>query len=397
MYGLVLEGGGAKGAYHMGAYKALMDEGIEIRGVAGTSIGALNGAMIVQGEPEKAYELWREISYSKVIAIEDEEVERWKQKKIGKEDITFLTGKILNVLSEKGLDISPMKDLLVETIDEDKIRESGKDFGIVTISLTDLKPVEIYIEDIPVGKLSDYLLASAYFPAFKRDKIDGKNYIDGGLYNNLPVNLLRDKGYKDLIIIRTHGVGIVRKVNLEGLNTIVISPNEDLGGTLDFDRETARYNLKLGYYDGLKALRKLKGYSYYIESQMDEDYFIKYLLNLEDEKIIELAKILKVEGSPCKRVLFEQIIPKIFNIVGGTKESNYEDLFFLLLEKLAGFQNIERFKVYTYDELLNQVKENLNLEEDVEIGPIDKLIGKVDLLSLWGRNEIIKEVGKVIL
>ena len=266
MYGLVLEGGGAKGAYHMGAYKALMDEGIEIRGVAGTSIGALNGAMIVQGEPEKAYELWREISYSKVIAIEDEEVERWKQKKIGKEDITFLTGKILNVLSEKGLDISPMKDLLVETIDEDKIRESGKDFGIVTISLTDLKPVEIYIEDIPVGKLSDYLLASAYFPAFKRDKIDGKNYIDGGLYNNLPVNLLRDKGYKDLIIIRTHGVGIVRKVNLEGLNTIVISPNEDLGGTLDFDRETARYNLKLGYYDGLKALRKLKGYSYYIES-----------------------------------------------------------------------------------------------------------------------------------
>lgn len=396
MYGLVLEGGGAKGAYHMGAYKALMDEGIEVNGVAGTSIGALNGAMIVQGEPEKAYELWREISYSKVIAIEDEEVQRWRQKKLGKEDITFITGKLLNVLSEKGLDITPMKDLLATTIDEDKIRNSGKDFGIVTISLTDLKPVEIYIEDIPVGKLPDYLLASAYFPAFKRDKIDGKSYIDGGLYNNLPVNLLRNKGYKDIIIIRTHGVGIVRKVNLEGLNTIIISPNEDLGGTLDFNKETARYNLKLGYFDGLKALKNLKGLNYYIEPLMDEDYFIKKLVNLEKEKIEELSKLLKVGETCHKRVLFEEIIPKLSSILDEEEYDTYENLFFLLLEKLARLQNIERFKVYTYDELLSLVKESLKLEKDIKVGTIDKLIEKVDLFSLWGRDQIIKEVGKII-
>ncbi len=45
MYGLVLEGGGAKGAYHIGAYKAILEEGIEIGGVAGTSVGALNGGL----------------------------------------------------------------------------------------------------------------------------------------------------------------------------------------------------------------------------------------------------------------------------------------------------------------------------------------------------------------
>ncbi len=43
MIGLVLEGGGAKGSYHVGAYKAILDEGIEIQGVTGTSAGALNG------------------------------------------------------------------------------------------------------------------------------------------------------------------------------------------------------------------------------------------------------------------------------------------------------------------------------------------------------------------
>ncbi len=48
MYGLVLEGGGAKGSYQIGAYKALKELGIEIGGVAGTSVGAINSALIIQ-------------------------------------------------------------------------------------------------------------------------------------------------------------------------------------------------------------------------------------------------------------------------------------------------------------------------------------------------------------
>ena len=52
MKGLVLEGGGTKGAYQIGAYKALRDLGIEFQGVAGTSIGALNGAYIIQNDIE---------------------------------------------------------------------------------------------------------------------------------------------------------------------------------------------------------------------------------------------------------------------------------------------------------------------------------------------------------
>ena len=46
-YGLALEGGGAKGAYQIGAWKALREAGIRFSAVSGTSVGALNGAMIV--------------------------------------------------------------------------------------------------------------------------------------------------------------------------------------------------------------------------------------------------------------------------------------------------------------------------------------------------------------
>ena len=398
MYGLVLEGGGAKGAYHIGAYKALMEEGIEVGGIAGTSVGALNGAMIAQGDYEKAYEIWNEISYSKVIVANDEEIERLKQMRLDKEDIFLLKEKIKEILHGKGLDITPLKNLILESIDEDKIRSSGKDFGIVTVSLTDLKPLEIYIEDIPSGKLAEYIMASAYLPVFKKEKIDGKRFIDGAIYNNLPVNLLIEKGYKDLILVRTNGIGYARKFNLEGLNIITISPNEDLGRILDFDIETVRYNIRLGYFDGLKALRGLKGYSYYIEPIKDEDYFMNYLLNLEEEKVLKLGEILKIdENIPYKRALFEFIIPKLFNILGIEKEANYDSVFYNLLEKLAEIYEIERFKIYTYVDLLNLVKERLKLEEVKETGFIDKIIEKVDILSLFGREDIIKETGKIML
>lgn len=398
MYGLVLEGGGAKGAYHIGAYKALIEEGIEISGIAGTSVGALNGAILAQGDYEKAYEMWENMSYSTVINASDEEIDRLKSGKVSKEDISLMAAKIKGVITEGGLDISPLRDLVMEVVDEEKIRASGMDFGIVTVSLTDLKPVEIYIEDIPDGELAQYLLASAYFPAFKREKIGGKRYVDGGIYNNLPVNLLVDKGYRDLILIRTHGVGYVKKVDLTGLNAITISPNEELCRTLDFEMDSARYNLELGYYDGLKALRGLRGFHYYIEADYDSDYYINYLWNLEEEKVNSLKEVFKIDKNiPSKKALFEFINPKLSSLLDIDKEEDYEEIFYNLVEKLAEIYEIEKFKIYSYNELKDLVLEKLQMEDKKEEGVMDKIIEKVDLLSIFGKEDIIKQVGKILL
>ena len=398
MYGLVLEGGGAKGAYHIGAYRALMEEGIEIQGIAGTSVGALNGAILAQGDYEKAYELWYNMSYSKVINATDEEIEKLKAGKLSKEDLSLVAERIKGVISEGGLDITPLRNLVMEVIDEEKVRNSGKDFGIVTVSLSDLKPLEIYIEDIPNGELREYLLASAYFPAFKREKIGGKRYVDGGIYNNLPVNLLKNKGYKDLILIRTHGLGYIKKVDLENLNTIIISPNEELCRTLDFERDSARYNLTLGYYDGIKALKDLKGFHYYIEPTKDGDYFTDYLWNLEEEKILKLKKVFKIdENIPNRKAMFEFINPKLSSLLGVEKQDEYEEIFYTLVEKLAEIYGMERFKIYKYDELVNLVMEKIKLEEEKDTGILDKIIDKVDVLSFFTREETIKEVGQILL
>ena len=57
-YGLVLEGGGARGAFQIGAWRALREAGIRIRGVSGVSVGALNGALICMDDLEKAENIW---------------------------------------------------------------------------------------------------------------------------------------------------------------------------------------------------------------------------------------------------------------------------------------------------------------------------------------------------
>ena len=78
-YGLALEGGGSKGSYHIGACMALKEMGAEFSCVAGTSVGALNGALIVQNEIEKAYKLWYDISLAKVIDFSESEVKSIEQ------------------------------------------------------------------------------------------------------------------------------------------------------------------------------------------------------------------------------------------------------------------------------------------------------------------------------
>ena len=57
-YGLVFDGGGARGAYQIGAWKALVEAGVKINAVAGTSVGALNGALVCMGDVEKAEDIW---------------------------------------------------------------------------------------------------------------------------------------------------------------------------------------------------------------------------------------------------------------------------------------------------------------------------------------------------
>ncbi len=396
MYGLVLEGGGAKGSYHVGVYKALMESGIEIKGVVGTSIGALNGAMIVQNDYEKCYDLWNEITYSMVVDVDDEEIDKIMQLKLAKEDLSFLRGKIKNIISTKGFDITPLKNLLDEYIDEEKIRKSSMDFGMVTINLSPFKPLYLFKEDIQEGELKDYLMASAYLPAFKTERLGGKIYLDGGFYDNLPFKMLIDKGYEDLILVRTHAMGFTKKLDLQGTNSIVISPSDSIGRSFEYDSNRAKANIELGYYDGLRALNGYKGHKYYIIPKKDQDYYLNYLLSIPEEEVRKMEEILKLPEIPYRRALLENIIPKICSMLSLDKNCSYEELLIYLLEKKAENLNVERFKIYSFEELLTKVEDKKIVKAKEEAGKLDKLIEKVDILPILNKDEALLDISDIM-
>ena len=84
------------------------------------------------------------------------------------------------VLKEKGFDITPLKQLIESVVDEERIRTSGRELFITTYSITDRRLLTLNAREIPEGEIGDMLLASAYFPAFKNQKLNGKRYVDGG-------------------------------------------------------------------------------------------------------------------------------------------------------------------------------------------------------------------------
>ncbi|RDC48503.1 patatin-like phospholipase family protein, partial [Acinetobacter sp. RIT592] len=335
MKGLVLEGGGTKGAYQLGAYKALRELGIEFKGVAGTSIGALNGAYIVQNNLEVLEEIWTKYDYTHFMDVDEETYHNIKNVDFTPKNINRVISLINKARKNKGIDISPFRSLLEKTIDEDIIRNSNKDFGLVTV-VWDGKiiPSPMFLENIEKGKLLDYLIASASLPIFKLDKLDDKLFLDGLFHNNIPVSLLREKGYEDIVVIRLVD-DLFGKINLnhhQDVNMKIIVPSESLGGCLNLDPDNVSKNIKLGYFDAMKTFDRYDGLRYYFnkEYKYDDDYCFYKLSNLSKETIESLTKALNIKRDISKRTLLENIIPKLGEFLNLPKDFSYKDLFYCI-------------------------------------------------------------------
>ena len=168
-YGLVLEGGGAKGAYQIGAWKALKEAGVKINAVAGTSVGALNGALICMDELEMAQQMWSNLTYSQVMDVDDTRMEQLME---GEAPFWEAVKDAFRHMSEGGVDVTPLKDMLDKVVDEEKIRNSSIDIFIKTFSVDAMKELDIDLKQVEPGLMKDFLLASAYiFPLFKNEKL----------------------------------------------------------------------------------------------------------------------------------------------------------------------------------------------------------------------------------
>ena len=367
-YGLVLEGGGAKGAYQIGAWRALKEAGVRIRGVAGTSVGALNGALICMDDLEQAEKLWKTIAYSKVMDVDDERMAQLFDKEKQKPELLRETLRdTFRVLGEGGADIAPLRRLIEENIDEERIRNSPMEFYSCTYSVTDRKELDVDMKAVPEGQMQDMLLASSYLPVFKNEKLHGKTYVDGGVTNVLPVNTLLDRGYENLILIRIFGVGHEKRINIpEEVTVLEIAPRSSLGSILQFDGAKSRRNMRMGYYDALRMLYGLEGKIYYIEQTQEECYYLKRLIGISSEDMGELLAEHKRESGLDLREYLERFLPQIAAELKLGSDWSYKTLYLTMLEASARMLRIGKYRVYTVEELETAVRKKAQGHEGVQ-------------------------------
>lgn len=254
--GLVLEGGGVKGAYELGALIALIEKGYTFHSITGTSIGALNGAVMASQGIEKLAGYWEEAKYCPVFDFDDETVARFRQKDFDLDLIVATGKKLLSAREIIKNSYEHTLNFVYNRLSEEEIRSSDIDFGCVTYNISDMVPFEAMKKDIPEGKLIDYIVASACFPIFPPKQIDGKKFIDGGVYDNMPINLLARTGCKEMIVVRTNPETKQpkRRIERDDLDIIYITPSANLGRAMAFSPERIENLKQLGYADAMRII-----------------------------------------------------------------------------------------------------------------------------------------------
>ena len=346
-YAIALEGGGAKGGYEIGVWQALDEAGIKYNAVSGTSVGALNGGLMAMRDLPRAIDAWNNMKLGKVIELDEEQEENLSRAfngDIGLDDVQRLIPEALEIIKNRGLDVAPLRAWVREVVDAKAIKESGVELYIATVSITDRKALEVKVNDLPEDQICDMLLASAYHPTFRLEKLGGKFYTDGGFVDTLPLHALVTNGYKDIIAVRIPGIGHNRRFKMpDDVNVTYIATNADLGGVLNFDAEQSRRDMAIGYLDAKRVLYGLYGKHYYIERSMTDREALNMLLD-------------SLETGVNLRQFCERDLPRVARHLDA--EGDYYELLIAVLEDAAEKQNIDNMRIYKDTELVAKLEES---------------------------------------
>lgn len=376
---IVLSGGGAKGAYQIGVWKALRRLHIKYDIVTGTSIGSVNGLMMVQKRYFKAKWLWKNIGFDELY-----EVAMPKDSKIQEVYIKYAKEFIKN----GGIETGKMYGLLEKIYDKNTFYNSNIDYGLVTFNLTLMKPEIVKKKDNKENIIEYVLASSTCFPAFKPMKIGNSMYIDGGYYDNLPINLALDLGAEEVIAVDLNSVGVkgIKKDNKARI--IYISPNNNIGSFLVFDSKVAAKSIKFGYNDTMKKYNKLDGKKY---------TFRKNSLVRNNNKYRQIL-LEKVDSIFDNKSRIENIvqIAMLNQLLVTRKKDKIDSIINEAIEYLGNIYNLEEQKIY-YSSIFNwKLKKKLFGSESMSKKYIHEQIKNNSIKELLNMSSVVKYIYELI-
>ena len=278
--GLVLDGGGAKGAYHIGVFKALKELDISkyINAISGASVGALNACLfsIYNLNSQIVENIWINEVEDKILTLNPNKVInsffRIKKNYIKNavneivsdflDDDNILLIPFINFLSTSAVF---SREGIIEIMDKYLYEETIKKINIYVscTNIYDFKPHYFKLNDYSLKTIKKILLASSAIPAiFPPENIRGKLYIDGGISDNSPIKALKNYKFTDIIIVhlkQNNNSNILKNKLDNDINIYELYPKKNLGsffeGTLNFSSKFIKKCMQHGYIDALNLLK----------------------------------------------------------------------------------------------------------------------------------------------
>ena len=261
--GLVLAGGGGKGAYQIGVWKAARELGIDkkITAVSGASVGALNAALFANGNYTDAEKIWLEITPEKILTPRETVFETLEgvihTALKGLESPESLVSAVIKRAGEGVWSRHGLEEMISSYVDLNAVSRSDMQVFASCTSISRMETEFFKLNGLPADEIEKILIASSAIPVvFPNQKINGDVYIDGGVLGkegNVPVKPLYDAGYRNIIIIYLSEKDKIDKSLYYGADIIEIVPHMGLGsfvdGTLDFSSSGAKARLLQGYQE----------------------------------------------------------------------------------------------------------------------------------------------------
>lgn len=272
--GLVLAGGGAKGAYEAGVFKTLWELELidNIKVISGTSIGSVNALLLAMENKKIIRDSWNNLSYSRFINFQEKTrnisatqfVDKLKNINKPSGIIEQVRNNDLGILSQDGV-----KKFIEEYIDFKVIKESPKDIFACAYNIDKGKAEYFKLKDYNEREMLDIVLASCAIPfMFLPINIRGSRYADGGIaspeypnsnVDNVPLTPLIDYDCDLIIVVHLSRKKTINRSKFNGKNILEIYPSNSLElingtGGLMLHSNTLKQNIEMGYRDSMVLL-----------------------------------------------------------------------------------------------------------------------------------------------
>lgn len=376
--GLVLGGGGARGCYEIGVWKALDEQHLSFDCTAGTSIGALVSAMYVQGSLEAMIAFVQTLKPTTIVSDLFAFPETLGALVSSRKEIGSFLQKY--IFDGNGVDISPLKQALDQMFDWHAFHTSPINYACMTFNLTKHTPQAYFKAEMTPQNAQDIILASAScYPAFPVLKMHGEDYIDGGYWDNVPIDLAQKMKATKILAVDVQGPGLVLPVDRNQINLFEMKPLLPLGNFLDFSSLSAMRNLWAGYLETSKAMQTLTGFFYTFECSEAQDIafwsgYLSFLFSLH--RIVFKPEVMET----IAHWAFDYSPSDLSKTLAKDKGP------WLLIESLAYVAGLDPYHIWSVSDFLSQLHQKLEAFYD----KVDDLTDLPTLSSLWGRKDLDK-------